>query len=384
MIDIQDLPYVESQLREAAKDFRRIGMEVEADNSAIDKYLDLPGVQWLSFMFIPEEYNPAPFKGKTGKNYYFMTCAERVVSLEALAYGDCGVLLACPGPSMSGHIVYDLGSPEQKERYYGHVSSKPTWTFFALTEPARGSDATMITTELRPGEDGLRIFGEKRFVGNASRADIGVVFARRHPGPLGIEVVLVDRKRSPYQSEVLPTLGMRGAGISRLVFEGCPVNEDDIVGGHLNPSKRGLWGAIQTFNRMRPGLCAMAVGVAQAAYDYIIENRRDLNENEKARLQKFESRLSSVRAIVRKAARVADEDCSNGALASVAKIRAVDLVEDLTDESFRFFGPKAAWDHPWLSKWYRDARAFEYMEGTSMVHKIQLHQAFLKGKLADV
>ncbi len=68
----------------------------------------------------------------------------------------------------------------------------------------------------------------------------------------------------------------------------------------------------------------------------------------------------------------------------MAKIEAIRLVEEITADAFAAFGPKVIFEHPYLEKWYRDARAFEYMEGTSMIHSMQVNQAYLKGKIADV
>ncbi len=385
MIHENDLAELQGQLAEAAKDFRKVAFEVESDRDAIHRHLDLPGVQWLAYMFIPPEYNPAPFLGKEGRKYYFMECSERVLSLEALSYGDVGVLMASPGPGMSGHVIYDLGSPEQQEFYYKRVASKPTWTFFSITEPEKGSDAANLTSQLKPtGEGTYELWGEKILTGNSHRGQLGIVFARRHPGPLGIEAILVDKEARPFQTEPHKLFGLRGAEPSRLKFEGYPVKESDIVGAHLTPSRRGLWGAIQTFNRMRPGVGAMALGVARATYDYVLENRRDLTESETSLWENYRVRIAGTKALLLKAARIADQDASNGALASVAKIENIRLVEEITADALPLFGTKGIWDHPYLMKWYRDARAFEYMEGTSMIHKLHVHQAYLKGKLADV
>jgi len=384
VIHENDVPQLESQLAEAAKDFRKLAFEIESDGKAIYKYTDLPGVQWLAYMFIPPEYNPAPFLGGEGRKYYFMDCSERVMSLEHLAYGDCGVLMASPGPGMSGHVIFDLGSEEQKANYYSRVASKPTWTFFAITEPEKGSDAANLGSHLKVDGESFELWGEKCLVGNAHRAQLGVTFARRHPGPLGIEAILIDKENRPFQTEPMAALGLRGAEISRLKFEGYRVNKSDIVGSHLSPSRRGLWGAIQTFNRMRPGVSAMALGVSRATYDYVRENRRTLNSKQESLWDEYSTRIKGVRALVRKAARIADLDSSNGALASVAKIEAIRLVEEITADALATFGPSVVTDHPYLTKWYRDARAFEYMEGTSMIHKLQVDQAYLKGKLADV
>jgi len=375
-------------IRPAAREFREVGFEIERDPGAINHHLDTAGVRSLAYTFIPEEYGGRPLVTSTGKRLFFLSCSERVLTLEALAYGDAGVLLASPGPSLSGHILLELGSEEQKQRFYPKLMAKPTWTFFAMTERDRGSDAGALTTALTkdPSQPHCYLLnGEKYLVGNGARAEIGVVFARSTPGPLGIEIVLVDTERAGYSAEVLPTLGLKGAAISRIKFDNYQVDDRDIIGKpQFTPTKRGLWGAIKTFNRMRPGVAAIALGVAQATYDYISQNRRELSEREKDRMEGFAFRLLSVRASVREAARLADSDSTNATLAAVAKIRAVELVEEITNASFTFFGPGAMWEHPYLNKWYRDARGFEYMEGTSIIQKLRLFESVSRGKLTHV
>jgi alkylation response protein AidB-like acyl-CoA dehydrogenase len=126
----------------------------------------------------------------------------------------------------------------------------------------------------------------------------------------------------------------------------------------------------------------MALGVAQATYDYIVDNRQTFRETEKTSLDRFAFRLQTVRATVQSAAVAADADPSQGTLASMAKVMAVDLVEDITEAALPFFGPGALLDHPFLNKWYRDARGFEYMEGTSHIHRLKVGQAFALGKLS--
>lgn len=47
------------------------------------------------------------------------------------------------------------------------------------------------------------------------------------------------------------------------------------------------------------------------------------------------------------------------------------------------FGPGARWDHPLLDKWVRDARAFEFMEGTGNIQRLGVAQGYLHGRLSD-
>ena len=380
-MDSRDRTEISKFLEHSAMSFRDIAFEIESDPLAIHRHVDNPGVQSLATMFVPQEFGAKPFKGPSGKSYYFMTSEERVLSLEKLAYGDAGVLLASPGPSLSGYIINDLGSPEQKQTFYGSLLSEPTWTFFALTEPKRGSDAMNIETKLTKGQPGeWTLSGEKYFVGNASRAQLGVTFARYAPGPLGIEIVFIDTSKPGYSAHELPTLGMRGAGISQIKFDQYAVDDSAIVGKAFRPSHRGLWGAIKTFNRMRPGVAAIALGISQATYDYIIEGRKQLKPTEQLTLEQVSTELKQTRAIIEKAARSADDDASNGYWGSIAKYRSVKLAERVTDLAPRFFGPAAFIQHPFLEKWYRDARGCEYMEGTHHIQKLNIFQGYLSGK----
>src|SRR5260370_38152631 len=71
-------------------------------------------------------------------------------------------------------------------------------------------------------------------------------------------------------------VGLRGARISRLRFTDVPIPPERVLGRHLPPSRRGLFGALQTRLRFRPTLAAMALGGAAAACDHILEHAPDL------------------------------------------------------------------------------------------------------------
>jgi alkylation response protein AidB-like acyl-CoA dehydrogenase len=374
------------ELRDAAREcggeFRSHALAVDERPDCVAPYLSLPGAQWLARLIVPPQYTDAPLR--IGPySYYGMECLERVVSFEALAYGDAGLTLACPGPSMSGIVMSDLGSVEQCERYYGRVLSEPTWTFFALTEPAKGSDASELQTALSVADagGGLRLDGVKRYIGNGTRAQIGVVFARSRPGPLGIEAVLVDTAREGFAAEPLEMVGLRGARIAELRFDGMPVDPDAVLGAGLPASRRGLWAAVMTFNRLRPAVGAAALGVAEAACDYVRAERRQLADHEAELLRDLYDRLAATRQLLYEAALTVDADPRRGALASAAKLHAVRLAERCTLTAAMFLGPGSLLEHPLLEKWLRDARGFEFMEGTSTMQKLNVFAGLQKGQL---
>ena len=366
--------------RELARPMRAAHLELDRDPSLIaDRLAALP---WRRLMGVPARYNPDPFR-VDGRPVYLDCCVEQVTVFEELARADAAAALALPGPAMSGFVVAQLADAEQAERYFGRLAAEPTWTFFGMTEPARGSDPAAMTTALRKGEtgDGLVLDGVKRYIGNGARAAIGVMFARSSPGPLGVKAVLLETDRPGFTAVPLDTLGLRGLQLSELRMEAVPVDEADLLGRGRSATRQGMWAATHTFHRFRPVVACYALGVAQAAYDYVLEHRGP-HSSARHVLEDLDDRLRAARALVLAAARAADHDVADGTLASAAKIRAVALAERSTTTAVRLLGPGARLEHPALDKWVRDARAFEYMEGTGNIQRLTLAQGYLQGRMS--
>lgn len=375
--------HYENILHEMSSEFRGIALKIEKSPNKISEYLHLEGIKGLSRLMIPEKYNDSPLTIHK-KKIYGVNLLERVIALEILAYGDVGVLLASPGPSLSGQVVMDLGSEEQQERYYSMILKDDIWTFFAMSEPTKGSDASNIKTNLSKKENHYVLNGEKKYIGNGARGKIGVVFVRSSDGPLGISGILMESNNKGFNATPLETLGLKAAGLSHLSFDDVAIEPQNLLGTHLSPTRRGLWGAIQTFNRMRPGVAALGLGIAQATLDYILNNRSNYSLDEKKVIEKYQDDIKMVRVLIRTAAVELEKDASNGYIASMAKIKAIELVEGITEYSLHLFAPHALLTHPFLNKWYRDARGLEFMEGTSNIQKLNVFQSFYKGKISYV
>ncbi len=318
-----------------------------------------------------------------GRTTHGFETLERVLIAEEFAYGDAGMLLASPGPSMSGVLLDVLGDQEQKDWFYGRLAERPRWTFFGLTEPERGSAVGELTTTLTPLPDGsYRLDGAKRYVGNAARADVGAVIARVAGAQrLGITAVLVDTSDPGFTAEPLGTVGLRGAQITRITLDSVHIPAERVLGRHLSPTRRGMWSIGITFNRLRPGVAAIALGIARAAHDYVTAHRRELRGAERERHEALGRRIEAARQLTYRAALSVDARPAAGHLASAAKARACALAEDVTLAALGFFGPGARLDHPLLDKLARDARGVEFMEGTGNIQKLALFQGLISGKI---
>ncbi len=378
----EKLTVLRAQLKEWGTDFRSAALELDGDPEAIRHHFDLPAARFLATMGIPLEYGNEPEK-IGGHRFDGSTALQRAVVMEELACADAGMLVASPGPLLAGVVISLCADEAQKKWFYRRMLERPLWTCFALTEPDRGSDASAVETSLTPAADGegAMLNGAKRYVGNASRAQIAVVFARAGSGPLGLTAVLIETPAAGFHAEPLGMLGLRGARIGAITLDDVRIAENRYLGRHLPPIRRGLWAFVQTFNLLRPGVAAIAVGIARAAHDYVLANRLALSPAEADRIDALGRRIEGTRELVHLAAAAVDADTGNGHLASAAKMRAAALAEEVTLAACQFFGPGARADHPLLDKWVRDARAIEFLEGTTNMQRLNVFQSLQTGKL---
>lgn len=375
MIALDDrLTALRGQAAEFAAAIRPYGLELDRDPSAIHRRLDVPLLLELSALQVPPAYQSEPLKVGPYR-FHLMDALERVVFMMEAARGDLGFLLAAPGAPMAGAAVAMLGDERQQEWFFGRVVSKPTWAFFAMSEPRGGSDAGGMSTRLTndPDTQALALDGTKRYIGNGTRAQIGVAFAKRgRGGPLSATAVLVDAGDPGFSAVPVPTLGLRGVELSEITFDSVPIPRERVLGSHLSATRGGLWGWLRTFNLLRPVVAAMGVGVAQAAHDYVAEHRPGLPAPLRDGLERLRLEIESVSRLTLRAAAEADRDPSKGELSSAAKVRAAALAEQATRYASRCFGTGGLLEHPYLEKLLRDARGIEFMEGAGAIQRMHV------------
>lgn len=360
------LYYVEPSIRYGelyasfAQDFRDIAFEIDADPECIFKHLDLPAVD-----FILSDRDS--------------TAVARTAYLEAFGYGDAGVLLACPGPSLSGLMLRELGLPDQIDLFYSMLKTQKMRTFFALSEPEKGSDANYIQTRLQKNSrvrGSYRLNGVKSFFGNGAVANQGIVLAKIAEGPVGIRAVwLMPEILSNNDSilrQTLPMFSLRGAQIAIMSFHDTVVPQECILGEHLSACENGLLGIIKVFNRLRTGVGALAIGQAQGVYDLTFQLKQKNFLSLKSEFADINHQLISARQLLQKAAAIVDENPLASQSVSLAKMNATETAEKVISRCIDLCTMDQLIENPWLTKAYRDVFCWEYMEGTSNIQKKEI------------
>src|SRR5438874_9700510 len=133
-----------------------------------DKIREL-GERGLLGLYVPTEYGGAGLS-QTG----YCRVSEEFAQIDATLSVIMGVHQSI---GMKGIVLY--GSDEQKSRFLPDLASGRKLAAFALTERNAGSDAYNLESRaVRQPDGSWKLNGEKRFIGNGSRAGVLVTFAR--------------------------------------------------------------------------------------------------------------------------------------------------------------------------------------------------------------
>lgn len=342
-----------------AQSFRDIAFEIDVDPQCIFNHIDLPAID---FILSDRE----------------STAASRTAYLEAFGYGDAGVLLACPGPSLSGLMLRELGLPEQIDVFYNTLKEQKMRTFFALSEPEKGSDANYIQTRLQKNTATNNYFlnGTKSFFGNGAVAHQGIVLARTSDGPVGIRAVWLTPEilanNSAIERNTLPLFSLRGAQIAVMTFNHALIPETKILGQHLSACENGLFGIVKVFNRLRTGVGALAIGQAQGVYDLVFKLKQKNFISLKSTFTDLDYLLQSARQLLCNAAVMVDQNPLASQSVSLAKMNATVTAEKVISRCVDLCAMNQLIENPWLMKAYRDVFCWEYMEGTTNIQKNEI------------
>jgi acyl-CoA dehydrogenase family member 9 len=173
---------------------------------------------------------------------------------------------------MKGILLF--GSDEQKERFLPDLASGRKLAAFALTEPNAGSDAYHVESRAVQQADGSWVLnGEKRYIGNGSRAGVLVTFARaevdgkdRH-----IALILEQGMEGLEVGERYDTMGLRANDLRRLYFKDLRVPKENVLG---EPGE-GFRIAMHILNNGRMSLGTGSVGGAKRVLDLAIQHVKE-------------------------------------------------------------------------------------------------------------
>jgi len=179
--------------------------------------------------------------------------------------GSVGTFVGVTSGLAMGAIAA-CGSEEQKQRWLPAMARLEKIGAFALTEPYVGSDAAHIRTTARRVSGGYLLNGAKRWIGNATFADVIVVWAQdEETGRVG--GFLVEKGTPGYQAtKIEGKIAKRSVINADITLENVFVPEENRL-----PFARSFRDTANILKNTRYGVAWEAVGHAQAAYELALE-----------------------------------------------------------------------------------------------------------------
>ncbi|MFS4583140.1 acyl-CoA dehydrogenase family protein [Phaeobacter sp. C3_T13_0] len=353
--------------------FRETGASLDRDPESWTALWKNPTVRALTTIGVPEKFNGFPLRD-SGLGISDCPYGLHVAMVERLARFDANCILSLPGPSLSGGAVLATGTDAQIARFFEGYRFGPQGTFFAVTEPNAGSDASNGRSTLGTKNGKLVLNGVKTLVGGIARADIGLFFAHiEETGRMGLVMIAPSDAPDCVKIERLGTNGLRGADLCQMTLTDFPVTTDMILGAGGRSLRDGFMAINGVFERNRPMVAAMALGSGRGLIELMLEDP--------ARLPSYQDLLARHTALLVQLVKVIQaQESRRPKVQDISKIKmqAVSFVDQvvrrITDQDPMRFLQDAE-----LRRRCRDVKAFEYMEGTSNIHLLNAYRAYTAG-----
>jgi len=331
--------------------------------------LGLLGIQF------PEEYGGAG-----------MTAIDYCICIEEIARVDPGVALSVAAHNglCSSHLFL-FGNEDQKRKYLAPLARGEKIGAWALTESTSGSDAAgMRTTATRAGECWV-LNGSKAFTTHGRVGDIMVVMAvtNRAAGTKGISAFVVEQGTPGMTAgKKEDKLGMRASDTSELIFENCRIPADQIIGAE----GQGFVETMQVLDAGRIGIAALAVGLAQGAYEAALSYARDRRAFGKPigsfqaiqwKLADAATKIEAARLLTYRAAYLKERGERTTLQSSMAKLYASEIAVKVADDCVQIHGGYGfVKDYP-AEKYFRDVKLTTIGEGTSEIQRLVIARQLL-------
>jgi isovaleryl-CoA dehydrogenase len=161
------------------------------------------------------------------------------------------------------------GSEAQKRKYLPKLVSGDHVGALAMSEPGSGSDVVSMRLRADRKADRYVLTGSKMWITNGPDADTLVVYAKTDPGagPRGITAFLIEKGMPGFTTaQKLDKLGMRGSNTCELVFDGCAVPEENVLGAE----GQGVNVLMSGLDYERAVLAGGPLGIMAACMDAVV------------------------------------------------------------------------------------------------------------------
>jgi alkylation response protein AidB-like acyl-CoA dehydrogenase len=391
-----DLTEEQQQVQQAAREF--VNEHVAPRAQELDEKAEFPedtfkGLAELGFLglSIPEEVGGSGFDTLS----YILVVEEL-----SRACGSTGLGYAAH-VSLGVTPIHLFGTDEQKQKYLPQLckgvddDGKLTLGCFGLTEPGAGSDAGGTKTTAERKDDHWLVNGRKAWITNPHYSKTCIFTARTNPNPekgKGITAFIAELDTPGFSvEEKEDKLGMRSSDTAQLVFEDMKIPLDAVAGGEEQVDV-GFPKFMSTLAGGRISIGALALGIAQGAYEKAVEYARQRKQFGKA-IGEFQGvsfmiadmamEIEAARHLIYHAARLRDAGRDFALAGSMGKLYASEVAMKTCTNAIQVLGGVGFTREYDVERMLRDAKLCEIGEGTSEIQRLVISRKIL-GDLRNV
>jgi len=302
--------------------------------------------------------------------------------MQELERGDSGLrTLASVQGALAMMAIYQFGSDEQKEQWLPGMAHGDKLGAFALTEPEFGSNPAGLKCQARKTADGYVLNGAKKWIGNATIADVIVVWAKieETDDQQAIRGFLVEKGTRGFQPSLIEgKLSLRIGLTGEIQFENCAVPAEALL-----PKSRGLRSALECLNHARFGIAWGAIGAAMACYEEARQYALERNQFGKpiasfqlvqAKLVQMLTEITKAQLLALRLAQLKDAGAAKHYHISMAKMNNVAMAIDCARTARDILGAEGILDSRACMRHMCNLESVKTYEGTEDIHRLILGQ----------
>ncbi|KOR83112.1 acyl-CoA dehydrogenase [Peribacillus frigoritolerans] len=361
---------IKEMVREfAEKEIKPIAIELDAKSMFAEDVFKKMGQLGLLGIPFPEEYG-----GSGGDTISYAIAVEEV----GKACGGTGLSYAA-AVSLGASPIYYFGTEEQKQKYLVPITTGETLAAFGLTEPNAGSDAGGTRTTAVLDGDEYVINGEKTWITNASYSRTVTVTAVSGKDSKGKNIISAFIVPTDTQGLTINSnyekMGVRASNTCEIILDNVRVPKENLLG---DPDK-GFKQFLFTLDGGRISIAALAVGIAQAAFDRALAFSKERIQFGKtiSNFQAIQFKLADMameielaRNMVYKAAWLKDNKKPFAKEAAYAKLFASETAFRASNQAIQIHGGSGYMREYEVERYLRDAKLLEIGEGTSEIQRL--------------
>ncbi|NLJ55798.1 MAG: acyl-CoA dehydrogenase [Firmicutes bacterium] len=328
----------------------------------------------LSNLAVPEEY------GGPGVDSLSAT-----IIIEELAFGCAGVATSAACNSLALYPLILGGSQKLKEKYLPFICNNGKFASFCLTEPNAGSDVGAVSTTAEKKGNEYIINGNKCFITSGSHADYYTVFAKTNKNdPKSLSAFMVEADLpGVVRGKKEIKMGIRASDTAEIIFEEVKIPSENLIGKEGD----GFRLSMQTLDMARPTVGAIAVGLAQAAFEAAVSHAKErvqfgrpiaYNQGIQFILADMATEIEAARLLVYQASWLKDQKKPFSRQSAISKLYASDMAMRVTTNAVQVLGGYGYSREYMVEKYMRDAKIMQIYEGTNEIHRIVIANQILK------